>query len=372
MLITVIVFSLLVVGIALLLLLRRIIVGRLLGRRLRKIDEWGGLLDGIIARMDSPLPAEISELSFKGRFNRRVLEEVLLERMDLMAGNSRIPLIEVYRETGLLDMVLKELKSGKVGTRRRAADNLGRGASRDMAPHLLKSLDDPDVIVRSIAAKSLGKLGIQTAAPRMVTLFPELPEDICIVIASALIDLGASTLEPLAEALVHESEKVRYFAALVVGHICEEGRCRLEVMKAMPCRRATDVSARYPPVLNERLRLLTHDESNRVRIAAIEALASLQDTDAAPRLEEMLQQESGARIRAAAAKALAETGTAHSVYPLIGALDDHVWEVARAASRSLVALGPPAIERLAAPGMDSPGIEKWRPEIMELAGRATR
>jgi hypothetical protein len=373
MLITALVFFILVVGIVFLLVVRRSIIGRFLKWRLAMLDAWGETLDRIIARMDEPYPAEINYLTFTSRFTQEVLSEVLLSRMDLLVGNSRMPLIRVFEQTGLLNLSLIELKGKKVWKRRHAADNLGRGARRDVSPHLVEALGDPDPEVQAIAARSLGKLGIQTAAPYMVSLFASLPDDICVAVADSLIDLGQSTLEPLADALNGDSESSRYFSALTVSHICEEGRCRIEIINAMPRRRATDVvPAHYPSILNERLLLLLTDKSARVRKAAIEALASLQDFAAVPSLQVTVREDPVPGVRAAAARALGIIKAADSRAILVEALNDPVWEVEYAASRALVAHGDSGSEALKSLGHEGTRAWLWLPEIAELVAESSR
>ncbi len=364
-------FLILVVLLVGLLLFRRIIVGRFYLWRFQKGKLWGRLLNRMVARMDDPRPAELEELTFAGRITRELLQEVLLARMDLLVGRSRLPLIKVFRETGLQNLSLIELKSRDVWARRRAADSLGRAGGREVARQLIVSLTDPDEDVRGIAARSLGRLGVQVAAPHMVTLFQSLEEDFCLVIANALVDLGPSTLLPLTRGLVNDSEKTRYFSALAISRICEEGRCRHEVMKALPMRRATDVKAVYPTRLNDRLRRLTRDESPRVRRAAVEAQASTMDVGATERLEQILADDPVPEVRAAAAKALGDMEAVESAERLLMALNDHSWQVAYEASRALAAMGAPELERLEQPGLRETRAPEWRDEIRELAQEAS-
>jgi len=110
--------------------------------------------------------------------------------MDLLVGNSRIPLIQVFEQTGMKNVSIMELKHRNIWIKRHAADNIGRGGGREIANILINALTDTDDDVSAIAAKNLGRLGIQIAALQMINLLTSLEEPGCIVVTKALVDLG--------------------------------------------------------------------------------------------------------------------------------------------------------------------------------------
>lgn len=356
-------FLIIVLALVLLLVTRRLVLGRYLRWRLNKIREWGLILDRIIARMGDPSPAEIYELKAEGPLTRSILEEILLARIDLMAGHSRLPLIKLFQQTNLLNLCIADLDSREVDKRRKAADMLGRAASREYSNYLVQVLNDPDGTVRMIAARGLGKMGIQIAAPAMVDQLEELEEKQCLVIVDALINLGSAALVPLGRALNQGSEAKRYFAALAIANICEAGRCQVIVMRRTPRRRITDVPAEFPADLPGRLINLTWDQSPRVRRAAVEALASLQVMKAAPRVEKMLAGDYDPVVRAAAAAALSLLSRAESATVILDALNDPSWEVRCQAANALIELGGPWLNRLRQPDYQGTRAKSWLGEI---------
>lgn len=361
-------FGIMLVGTVLVLMSRRIILGRYLQWRLEKIREWGRIIDGIIARMDEPTPAEVHSLEVVGPMTRSVLEDVLMSRIDLMAGNSRIPLIRLFQRSRLLNLCITELEHKSVMKRRKAADMLGRAAGRDYAGHLMNALDDPDGAVRVIAARSLGKMGIQIAAVPMVEQFKALEENECRMVADALINLGSAALLPLSVVLLDRRERVRYYAALTISNICEEGRCQLIVMRSMPRRRATDVPFSFPSGLIEHLLRLTWDDSPRIRRASVRALSSLNIGRAAARIERLLARDSEPEVRLEAARAMAQLARTESASVMLDALHDPDWGVQCAAAQSLIDMGAPWVERLGYPPHDGERIIAWRDEIIAGVG----
>lgn len=356
-------FLLVLAALVLLLVTRRLVLGRYLRWRISKLREWGSLLDRIVARMDEPRPAEMFALAAEGPFTRSVLEELLLERMDLLAGRSRLPLIKVFQQSTLLNRCIADLEEHGVEKRRKAADMIGRAASREYAGHLAASLKDPDGAVRMIAARGLGKMGIQIAAPAMVDQLEVLEERQCLVIVDALINLGSASLVPLSRALTAASEQKRFYSALAVSQICEAGRCQLIIMRRMPRRRVTDVPAEFPSDLPVRLIELTWDSSPRVRRAATDGLASLQVTNATQRVEKLLVGDQDPRVRRAAAAALSLLARAESAEPVLDALNDPSWEVQREAANTIIELGGPWLDRLRLGDYRDTGASRWLSEI---------
>ena len=360
-----------VLGMCVLLVIRRIFISPFLRRRAKRTETWGELIDRITGRLSEPTEEELKAFSYRGRWARADLEETLFKRLDLLRGKSRIPLAAIFEKAGLQKLALAELESSRTWTRRRAADKLGRGGNREVATALLLALRDDDEDVRAIAARSLGKLGVLSAAPYMVSLLPDLSEDRCIVVANTLIDIGEASINPLQEMLDNPDEKTRYFAALTIANICDVHACAIGTRSDHPLRRETDLIDKISPEAPRKVQALLYDSSPRVRRAAVEALDSMciREPGAMERLAEMLHADENAAVRAAAATALGAAGEPTSADVLTAALADDSWEVGYAASRALVASGEAGVKVLAevAPGSSA---ARWIPEIMELAGEA--
>jgi HEAT repeat protein len=165
----------------------------------------------------------------------------------------------------------------------------------DKVDYLIQQLNQGDVYVRMHAAKKLGDIGDSRAVQPLIAVLND--DKTGIRAADALAQIGKPSVEPLTDALKHESPIGRRNAALALGKIGDDRG------------------------VNSLIHALK-DSDLIVRRNAVQALGEIRDTSAVEPLIDALTDKVPV-VRRYAASALGEIEDKRAVLPLIGALKDY-------------------------------------------------
>lgn len=237
-------------------------------------------------------------------------------------------------------------------TRQDALDALVRRGSRSTG-RLLDQLASPDVETCQAVAVALGRIGDPRATPELVRILTT-REELTTVAAGALAAIGdRRAFEPLLGLLGHPSATTRQ---AVIGALNSIGHPdmpqRIARLLTDPEPRLRESACRIAgyfgyPACVEALLGCIRDPEISVCCAAVEQLPYLEDERAGRLLCETLG-HSVAKVRAAAARGLADLEDAASLTALLTALDDPDPWVRYFAARSLGRrTSPEALEPLA-------------------------
>ena len=188
-----------------------------------------------------------------------------------------------------------------VEARRAAAEVLGRIGSNEATPTLIEWLDDqPEVIIATAVA--LGAIGDRRAFAPLLAVLDHAEAAVRQAAVSALNSIGHPRMEEaIAARLSDPSPRVRESAARIAGYFGY----------ASCLRRVVD---------------LCDDEDEIVRRAAVEHLASYDQTQAWSKIHETLRSDPSSTVRAAAARAMGQTSSRKSLEALIQATrDSNLW-----------------------------------------------
>ena len=203
-----------------------------------------------------------------------------------------------------------------VEARRVAAEVLGRIGSNEATPTLIGWLDDqPEVIIATAAA--LGAIGDRQAFVPLLAMLDHAEAAVRQAVVSALNSIGHPRMEEaVAARLSDPSPRVRESAARIAGYF-GYASCLRQVVE------------------------LCDDDDEIVRRAAVEHLASYDQTPAWSKIHETLRSDPSATVRAAAARAMGQTNSRRALEALIQATrDSNLW-VRYFAIRSLGRQGVP-------------------------------
>jgi HEAT repeat protein len=195
-----------------------------------------------------------------------------------------------------LDHLGRKLDSAETEERREAVADLGRlGAVA--VPYLLRALGDADWRVRKTSVEALVSLGGPGVVAGLVRcLSAEDNAGARNSAIEALVQLGASSVDPILPLLTTPDPDVRKFAVDILGEIRDR---------------------RPVPQLIERLQ----DEDENVRVAAAEALGKIRDRRAVDALIACLSAAGEGWLDYAAAEALGEIGDERALGSLLASLE---------------------------------------------------
>jgi len=249
---------------------------------------------------------------FPVRLQFRLLADILPS----LSGARRQRLTRLATDLGLLSLSLKQCRSRWWWRRLRGArfcTSLGYGHSL-----ILTLLTDPHHIVRSQAAEWAS----QYPTPLLIKQLLELLHDeeiLCHYAAQdALLRMGDSVIEPLADYLSSHSQQAYLEPALTVA-----------------------LGLAAPEFLPAALSLSGHQSLN-VRVRAVSLLGALGGNDVVNVLTERLDDHEQ-EVRTEAARALGALGHWPAASRLAAALRDPAWIVRRESALSLRALGAPGL-----------------------------
>jgi len=247
------------------------------------------------------------------RFDRRVLEVILLETIQLVRGIEHDRLARALEELGFVEQQLDGLNRRRWWRRADAAEKLGlAGAQRAIGP-LAQALKDEVPEVRMRAAKGLGLLGGTASARQLIHALGTPDRWSTIRIADILIGMGRQVIDELILAFPELTPRGKLAALDIIA------RVRL---------------VQVTPWLIERLR----DPDADVRARTCHALGCIGDLETGSGLIAALTDQAWP-VRAMAAKALGRMRCAKGIDALASALGDSEWWVRSNAAQALKAMG---------------------------------
>ena len=256
-----------------------------------------------------------------------VLDDVVRHLLPQLSGSDRKVLQDLLVARGGVDRASADLSARAAWRRGRAAMLLGATASTRHTPDLVTLLADRSPDVRSAATRALGKTGDVTAVPGLLaalTAARPLPPGI---VGMALLDLGATALPALREALGSGSAPARALSANLLGLHGD--------LPATPALTAALGDADSPP---------------DVRRAAAEALGRIGAPQAGEALTHVMSYGTDPALRLAAAEALGRIGDPECSPALVAGMTAADLAVRTACADALAAIGPEGraqLERLA-------------------------
>jgi len=248
---------------------------------------------------------------FAGRWALLAAEEIA--ELEL---SSRLDVIRILEERGVIAKALREAGSRHKWTRARAVRLLGELRVPVSVPVVLKALEDRDADVRNVAARALGRMKLQATDEALVALLGKHDQAVSARIAAMCIEIGARTAPLLIAALRDGTPRARFWAARILGEIRETSAV---------------------PVLGHAL----EDPEPDVRSASARALGVIADPGSVPLLETALRDPIWF-VRAHAAEALGRIGNPVMAPALVESLADRSWWVRKSALDALIRLGEPA------------------------------
>ena len=212
--------------------------------------------------------------------------------------------------------IIAVARGDSVEARRAAAEVLGRIGSDESTPTLIEWLDDePEVVIATAGA--LGAIGDRRAFAPLLAVLDHPEAAVRQAVVSALNSIGHPRMEEaIAGRLSDPSPRVRESAARIAGYF-GYASCLRRVVE------------------------LCDDDVEIVRRAAVEHLASYDQTPAWSKIHETLRSDPSPTVRAAAARAMGQTNSRKALEALIQATrDPNLW-VRYFAIRSLGRQGMP-------------------------------
>lgn len=252
--------------------------------------------------------------ALRGR-TRRDLDELVVRLLGKVRGEAADGLVDLLRAHGVLDRAAREATSWSPVRRERALHLIGRCRDWRGTDVAIAALEDRSPRVRAQAARTVGRIGDPRAA-RPVLHALRLEGIHVGDAAEAIVGLGHGASDALLWALAEGSPRARTVAA----HLCGVGGVRA----------AADLL----------VDLVERDPDPTVASAAVTALGKVGRARDHGAIAAATVRFHPQQLRRAATEALGEHGLERAVPVLVRLLDDPGSQVAEAAARSLLALGP--------------------------------
>lgn len=244
------------------------------------------------------------------------LDEIVLELLPQLRGSDREVLRRLLAERGVVARAVSDLDARKPWRRGRAVALLGSAAGSHHIAALAARLQDRSLEVRCAAARALGKAGDPAAVGYLLPAMSgarALPHG---VVGMALLDLGATALPVLRDALTGDAADGRELVAELLG---VHG----------------DVAA--APLLESVLR--DPGEPRDVRAAAAGALGRIGSPTSTEPLVRVLTDDSDPALQRTCAEALGRIGDPVAAIPLLAAMASPDVAVGATAADALARLG---------------------------------
>jgi HEAT repeat protein len=244
-----------------------------------------------------------------GRFSRK------------LTGAAEARIADYFRDNAALAGALRDLRSRRTWRRAAAAYRLGDMACPEVAPELLRALDDPKRTVRAAATRSLGRLGVADAATPIVEALVSrrVPNGVA---GEALVELGPAAIPELRSMAGNASGRVRTTAITLIGLVGDSTDSALAVAAL-------------------------EDPSADVRAAAASTLGRIGSAAAEPALRSSLDDRIHF-VRAEAAASLGVIGSTAAVPRLLEIARTDRFRPARAAAQALARIAPSQLAAAAA------------------------
>lgn len=298
---------------AVLLLAVFLVAGRAAGARRRvRIrplrDRWELALARYLAADEEPrLPASREE--------RQVLRAVALEALADLRGRERERVTALLETAGIVDDAIADLRSRRATTRRVGAETLAEARSARGADALSEGVLDPNPTVSVACARGLAELGDEARLGPALALAEAAATDAPGAAAELLLALGSRAPGVLPGAYTRtRSRELKRLIAAVVGE--------LRLFDAV-----------------EVLRDAVGSGDDELVARGAHGLGAIGDSEAVPRLLELLRSSRPVFVRVQAATALGAIGDPASAAALAQALHDDAWLLRERAARALTHLG---------------------------------
>jgi len=244
-----------------------------------------------------------------------IVEAILLDNIETATPDQLQPLLSCLRNSGLLDMRIREARISGNWNRRTALVALGRTRAPEAVPALAEALDSTSEETRVAAVRGLGRTGLPGAAvpllDRLVGNELKAPEH---TIKNALANCCRKSPGVLISYMNKSTGQTRELIARVLGEVANAE-------------------------LGDELMILAADPLAEVRASAARALAAAPPSIALPALTVLVcDDEWFVRLRAVVA--LGSMRHQGRVRPLIRALCDRNRYVRQRAAWALARLGP--------------------------------
>jgi HEAT repeat protein len=311
---------LLLIGLNLLLI--AVVFGGRLGRAVRRrrtagFDEsFEPVVDEIAGH-----PASVDRAELRRRIEalddleRPLAATMLLERVMGASAEARAEMLDLLRDTGAVDLMLRGTRRRRPWRRVLAIRGLGwLGAPEGVSP-ALEHLSDRNRYVREASIRALGRIGDKRALPRLEEIYLDPERTVASGFAyEAVVAFGVDAAPVFRRGLRSDDERTRVASCYGIVHALDPDRAR--------------------PLLEGML----GDSAPTVRAAASETLGRI-GGDKVPTELARASRDNHPSVRLAAAGALGSYDDARALDLVLGALDDPDRNTAIRAGESLIRLG---------------------------------
>jgi HEAT repeat protein len=240
---------------------------------------------------------------------RPIAALMLIERLQPASDEDRRQVLEVLREVGAIELLVRSTRRRMPWRRALAIRTLGWVGADETVPLLIERIADRNRVVREAAVRALGRIGDTRALPRLGDVFRSPGRIGAGVVYDALVAFDRAAEPIFAGALSSQIESVRVAACygLVAVSDTEDARALLEPMlddPAAPVRAAAAESLGQlgGGLVPDGLARASRDEFTSVRSAATAALGFFDDPRAVDLVRNaLLDPDRDTAIRAGAA-----------------------------------------------------------------------
>ena len=210
------------------------------GRRIRQYLRGGrerrfqARLDEVISRLDQPMGVRNriwlrSQLAGFDELERPLAAAARTEGLRDAAPDDRQQMLEVLREVGAIELLVRSTRSRIPWRRALAVRTLGWAGAEETIPLLIGLISDRSRYVREAAVRALGRIGDPQSLPQLGELFRvpgRVPPG---VVYDALVSLGPAAAPTFAGALRSERESVRVASCYGVAAVSEPEQARTDL-----------------------------------------------------------------------------------------------------------------------------------------------
>jgi HEAT repeat protein len=248
-------------------------------------QNWNALISGEI-------PYEAWR---RNPFDRRIVEQVVLDRFEAADPQESARLLRFLRESGLIEKRIFEARDHRGWRRWRALVALGRTRAPEGVPALAEALRDRKLENRQAALRGLGQMGSPKAGEEILAWIVEAgPRVASLPVQNALINCSRECPQILVPYLQQAEGPVREVLARVMGEVATpslEGDLIGLAEDELPELRAAAaraMSSAQPHHAVEVLTELSRDSVWFVRLRAVVALGKLHNALATPAILQAL------------------------------------------------------------------------------------
>lgn len=301
----VLIFTLLILAMSSYLLLKRITEKI----KLQKMKVLSLTIDPLVDRVvatvnkreaDQVLMSSL-QMSLRKKISREIAEQRLIYHIEHTTGKSREAVIKLCEDIGLVDYVLKKLKSGDYYQVALACKKIGDFRSKKGIEHMLQLLDISNIDISYNILMALSKIGD-------IEIFAKGFEDMKnkqLLTERSLIEIAAS----------FEGDHIELYKNMINSN---DAYISTVFIRSAGNKGSSELCSEIAKYLNG-------GDKNK-RIACIKAIGQIGDSTYEDSLISCLGDEEW-EVRAMAAKSLGTIGNEKAIQPLISGLSDKEWWV---------------------------------------------